>query len=114
MLQQASLTNPALLPTILQGLQQSGATGSSNSDAMHLAAAAMMNAQSVSTRVDITISALVFSFCLQLQSALLNSTHSLASNQSPLIAGQCTAYTGLCVFLKNTSHAYIQYSKYTV
>ena len=51
MLQQAGLTNPALLPTILQGLQQqqqtSGSGSTTSSDAMHLAAA-MMSAQSVS------------------------------------------------------------------
>ena len=49
-LQQAGLANPALLPTILQGLQQqtSGSGSSTNTEAMHLAAA-MMNAQSVST-----------------------------------------------------------------
>ena len=47
-LQQAGLTNPALLPTILQGLQQSSGSGSANSDAMHLAAAVMSaQAQSV-------------------------------------------------------------------
>ena len=64
-LQQAGLTNPALLPTILQGLQQSSGSGSANSDAMHLAAAVMSaQAQSVGFVVGVGVGLLCYCVCV--------------------------------------------------
>ena len=64
-LQQAGLTNPALLPTILQGLQQSSGSGSANSDAMHLAAAVMSaQAQSVGFVVGVGVVSCVTVTCV--------------------------------------------------
>eukprot|EP00731_Ephydatia_muelleri_P008664 Em0004g1002a len=76
LLQQASLTNPSLIPGLLHGLQQNLTATSSGSGDLHIPHLSMM---------------MPSHHQLQLQSALLNASaahaQSLAASQSPLIAG---------------------------